>query len=265
MNQNNQSTDKTTSAIVPKINIGGTGISDITLEETMDLFDGWIQQKQQKRICVTPVNCVVWANKNKGLQALYNTADLTLCDGVPLIWASKFLGQQKLRGRVTGLDLLPLYIERCYLKHFSMFFLGAAEGVALEYRNQLEEKYPGIHIVGVYSPPYTKEFSNEENEKMIELINAAKPDILWVSLTAPKQDFWIQQNYQQLNSSINIGIGGALDVAVGKFNRSPIWMQKNGLEWLYRFINEPKRLFRRYFIEAPAFIPIIIKQKFLGK
>ncbi|HQR94649.1 MAG TPA: WecB/TagA/CpsF family glycosyltransferase [Sediminibacterium sp.] len=250
---------------IPKINIGGIGISDITLEETMDLFDAWIEQKQKKRICVTPVNCVVWANKNESLQQLYNTADLTLCDGVPLIWASKFLGQEKLRGRVTGLDLLPQYIERCYQRNFSMFFLGAAEGVAQRFKEQLEEKYPGIQVVGVYSPPYANEFSGEENQKMIDIINAANPDILWVSLTAPKQDYWIQQNYPQLNSSINIGIGAALDVAVGKFNRAPIWMQKSGLEWFYRFIKEPKRLFRRYFIEAPTFIPIIIKQKILEK
>jgi N-acetylglucosaminyldiphosphoundecaprenol N-acetyl-beta-D-mannosaminyltransferase len=115
------------------------------------------------------------------------------------------------------------------------------------------------------APPFSKEFSVEENQKIIALINAVKPAILWVSLTAPKQDYWIQQNYQQLNSSINIGIGAALDVAVGKFNRAPIWMQKNGLEWLYRFLKEPKRLFRRYFIEAPAIVPILLKQKFLGK
>jgi N-acetylglucosaminyldiphosphoundecaprenol N-acetyl-beta-D-mannosaminyltransferase len=141
---------------IPKINIGGTGISNITLDETMNLFDTWILEKQQKRVCVTPVNCVVWANKNKGLQTLYNTADLTLCDGVPLIWASKFLGQEKLRGRVTGLDLLPQYIERCYQQGFSMFFLGAGEGVAQSYKEQLEEKYPGIRVVGVYGPPLFK-------------------------------------------------------------------------------------------------------------
>lgn len=251
--------------VIPKINIGGTGISDITLVETMNLFDAWIKQKEQKRICVTPVNCIVWANKDQQLQQLYNSADLTLCDGVPLIWASRFLGKEILRGRVTGLDLLPQYIERCYQKQFSMFFLGAAEGVALEFKMQLETKYPGIKVVGVYSPPYAKQFSAEENQKMIDSINAAQPDILWVSLTAPKQDYWIEQHYQELTSTINIGIGAALDVAVGKFNRAPVWMQKNGLEWFYRFIKEPKRLFRRYFIEAPAFIPIILKQKFLNK
>lgn len=264
MNQpinNIQTAPETTTS---KIDIAGTGISDITLSETMNLFDEWILQKKQKRVCVTPVNCVVWANKDVALKEIYNTADLTLCDGVPLIWASKFLGKKILRGRVTGLDLLPLYIERCYRNNFSMFFLGAAQGVAKEYQAQLEVRYPGIKIVGVYSPPYASQYSEAENKKMVQLINTANPDILWVSLTAPKQDLWIHQHYQQLNSYINIGIGGALDVAAGKFNRAPIWMQHNGLEWLYRFIKEPKRLFKRYFIEAPAIVPILWKQKFGG-
>lgn len=246
---------------VPKINIGGTGISDITLIETINLLDEWIARQEKKRVCVTPVNNVVWASNNPSLKEIYNTSDLTLCDGVPLIWASKFLGKQSLRGRVTGLDLLPQFIERCYQKKYSMFFLGAAEGVAEGYKTQLEQQYPGIQIKGVYSPPYAEQFSEAENQKMVALINAAKPDILWVSLTAPKQDFWIHQHIDQLNSIINIGVGGALDVAAGKFNRAPIWMQKNGLEWLYRFMREPKRLFNRYFIEAPAIVPLLLKQK----
>ena len=265
MNPSVNSINTVTGTSIPKINIGGTHISDITLNETMNLFDEWIFQKQQKRICVTPVNCVVWASKNASLKELYNSADLTLCDGVPLIWASHFLGKNKIRGRVTGLDLLPQYIERCYQNNFSMFFLGATEGVALDYQAQLEKQFPGIKIVGVYSPPFASQFSAEENKKMVDLINTAKPDILWVSLTAPKQDYWIHQNYQQLNSYINIGIGAALDVAAGRIDRAPMWMQQNGLEWLYRFIKEPKRLFKRYFIEAPAIVPILWKQKFSDK
>ena len=247
--------------LVPKINIGGTGISDITLPETINLLDEWIANQEQKRVCVTPVNNVVWASNNLPLQEIYNSADLTLCDGVPLIWASKFIGKQALRGRVTGLDLLPQFIERCYQKNYSMFFLGAAEGVAASYQKQLEQQYPGIQIKGVFSPPYAEQFSTEENQKIIELINEAKPDILWVSLTAPKQDIWIHEHLHQLKSIINIGVGGALDVAAGKFNRAPIWMQKNGLEWFYRFMKEPKRLFSRYFIEAPAIVPLLLKQK----
>jgi N-acetylglucosaminyldiphosphoundecaprenol N-acetyl-beta-D-mannosaminyltransferase len=250
--------------IAPKINIAGTGISNVSLSETMDMFDQWIAEGLKKRVCVTPVNCVVWANQNPTLKSIYNNADLTLCDGVPLIWASKFLGNGILKGRVTGLDLLPQYIERCYQKGHSQYFLGAKEGVGELLQKVSESKYPGIKIKGVYSPPFAEEFEAEENEKMIALINEAAPDILWVSLTAPKQDRWIAKHIDQLNVHIAIGIGGAFEVAAGTIDRAPIWMQKNGLEWLYRFYKEPKRLFRRYMIEAPQFIPMLLKQKFRG-
>jgi len=248
-------------SIAPKINIAGTGISNVTLAETMDLFDAFIANKQKKRICVTPVNCVVWAHSDPSLKAIYNEADLTLCDGVPLIWASQFLGDGNLKGRVTGLDLLPQYIQRSYQKGHSQFFLGAKEGVGELLRQESEKKYPGIKINGVYSPPFAEEFEEAENEKMIALINEAAPDILWVSLTAPKQDRWIAKQFDRLNVHIAIGIGGAFEVAAGTIDRAPIWMQKNGLEWFYRFYKEPKRLFRRYMIEAPQFIPLILQQK----
>lgn len=246
-------------SIAPKINIGGTGISQVSLSETMDLFDRWIQHGEKRRVCVTPVNCIVWANKNSSLQQLYNDADLTLCDGVPLIWAAKLLSKRSLT-RVTGLDLLPKYIERCYQKEHSQFFLGAKEGVAAMLKEQSEKKYPGIKIKGMYSPPFAETFSKEENDKMIALINEVKPDILWVSLTAPKQDYWIKEHLHRLDVRIAIGVGGAFEVAAGLIDRAPLWMQKNGLEWLYRLYKEPRRLFRRYLLEAPAFIPIVIKQ-----
>jgi N-acetylglucosaminyldiphosphoundecaprenol N-acetyl-beta-D-mannosaminyltransferase len=248
----------------PKINIAGTGISNVSLQETIQLFDTWIESGAKKRVCVTPVNCVVWAAKNPHLQELYNSADLTLCDGVPLIWASAFLRKGKLKGRVTGLDLLPQYMAHAAEKGYTHFLLGAKEGVGETLKKSTEEKYPAIKITGVYSPPFAEEFSEEENEKMIRMINEVKPDILWVSLTAPKQDYWIAQHLNRLEVSIAIGVGGAFEVAAGLIPRAPIWMQKNGLEWLYRLYREPRRLYRRYIIEAPAFFPLIIRQKLRG-
>ena len=110
-------------------------------------------------------------------------------------------------------------------------------------------------------PPFMTTFTAEENNKMITAVNAASPDVLLVSLTAPKQDIWIANNKEALNATLLVGIGGAFEVMAGLAKRAPKWAQKVGLEWLYRFIQEPKRLFRRYFIEAPLFIPLIIKQK----
>ncbi len=252
-------------SIVPKISIAGTGISDITLQETIALFDQWIHDHEKKRVCITPVNCVVWANDNEDLRDIYNSADLTLCDGVPLIWASRFLDKGTLRGRVTGLDLLPEFTTRCYEKGYSMFFLGASEKTNRVLKQKLEVAYPGIRIAGMYSPPYTNKFSDTENQKILSLINEVQPDIVWVSLTAPKQDYWIHQFFPELDTKIAIGIGGALDVMAGNIDRAPNWMQKNGLEWFFRFCKEPKRLFRRYFVEAPRIIPLLFRQKLTGK
>ena len=243
-----------------KVNIGGVGISNLYFSDLLEILSSSIDNKEKLRVCVTPVNCIVWANQNKALQDIYNSADFTLCDGVPIIWASRFLGN-KIRERITGLDLLPNFIAASYKNDHTMFFLGAKEGVAQSLKTKCETVYPGIKIVGVYTPPMADEFSIAENQKIMEMINAVKPNILWVSLTAPKQDFWIAAHIAKLDVNIAIGVGGAFEVSAGLIQRAPVWMQKAGLEWLFRFLKEPKRLFRRYFIEAPLFFPIILKQK----
>ena len=246
---------------VPKINIASIGISNCDLNDTISIFSDAIREGKKLRVCVTPVNCVEWAQDNLSLRNIYNTADLTLCDGVPLIWMSRFLGHP-LKGRVTGLDLLPAFAKTCYEEGFTMFLLGAKEGVGEELKNYFEKLYHGIRIVGVYSPPFAERFSDEENQKMIDMVNEVKPDILWVSLTAPKQDYWIYEHFDKLQTNIAIGVGGAFEVTAGLIKRSPKWMQKAGLEWLFRFGSEPRRLFRRYFIEAPRIFPPVLKQKF---
>lgn len=242
------------------ITILSVNISKKNITETMQLFCEWIEGHHKKRVCVTPVNCVLWARENKKLRTLYNSSDLNLADGVPLLWASKLLGN-KIRGRVTGLDLLPSFTKIAAQKNFTFFFLGAKEGVAESLAKKLKHNHPALNVVGYYSPPFAEKFTDEENKKMVDLINAAKPNVLWVSLTAPKQDYWIHEHLNQLNVNIAIGVGGAFEVTAGLIKRAPTWMQKNGLEWLFRFLQEPKRLFKRYFIEAPVFIPLIFLQR----
>lgn len=250
-------------SIARKVNIAGTGISDVSLADTLRLFSDWIEQGAKKRICVTPVNCVVWAHQNAALQQIYNQADLTLCDGVPLLWAARFTGH-RLKGRVTGLDLLPAFSAISGQKGYRVFLLGAKPGVGETLARQLEKQYPGIQVCGTYAPPMMHTFTAEENEKMIGLVNAAAPDVLWVSFTAPKQDFWIHEHFHQLHAKVMVGVGGAFEVTAGLIDRAPRWMQRAGAEWLYRLVKEPKRLWRRYLVEAPRILPILWKQR-LGK
>ncbi len=145
-----------------------------------------------------------------------------------------------------------------------MFLLGAKDGVGEQLKAHFESLYPDINIVGVYSPPFAEKFTDEENDRMISMINAVKPNVLWVSLTAPKQDYWIHENLPKLNVNVAIGVGGAFEVTAGIISRAPRILQRAGLEWFYRFINEPRRLFRRYMVEAPRFFPLILRQKLKG-
>ena len=243
-----------------KVNILGVQISSITNDDLLAAFTSNILHKEKKQVCITPVNSVLAAVKSEQVKTIYNNADYVLCDGMPLKWASSFLNTP-IKERITGLDLLPNLVELCSKNDFSIFLLGASPGVGDKLKDIILNQYPQAKIVGVYVPPFMTTFTADENNNMISAVNAASPDVLLVSLTAPKQDIWIANNKDALNATLLVGIGGAFEVMAGLAKRAPKWVQKAGLEWLYRFIQEPKRLFRRYFIEAPLFIPLIIKQK----
>ncbi len=243
-----------------KVNILGIQVSSITLTSLLYDFAVLIKSNSKASVCITPVNSILAANKNGVVKNIYNNASYTLCDGVPVFWASKFLGTP-IAQRITGLDLLPALLPFCSENNFSLFFLGASPGCGLSLKAKAEQLYPGININGVYCPPFAEKFESSENDKMISLINEVKPDFVLVSLTAPKQDIWIAENLQKLDTKICIGIGGAFEVTAGLIPRAPHWMQVNGIEWFYRFCKEPKRMFKRYFMEAPLFIPLILLQK----
>ena len=247
----------------PKHNILGIQVSSISMANLLADFAGFIRTGNKASVCITPVNSILAARKNAQVLSIYNNATYTLCDGVPVLWASRFLGTP-IEERITGLDLLPALLAFCATHNFSLFFLGASPGVGDALKAKAELLYPSINIKGVYCPPFAAKFEKEENDKIMAAINAVQPDLVLVSLTAPKQDIWISENLAMLNTKIAIGIGGAFEVTAGLINRAPLWMQKAGLEWFYRFMQEPKRMFKRYFIEAPIFIPLVILQKIRG-
>lgn len=243
-----------------RVDILGTPVSSLTMDELFSDWEAVIQKGEKAQVCITPVNSILAARATARVQEIYQHADYVLCDGVPVKWASNFLGDP-IKERITGLDVLPRIFPFAASRNFTIFLLGASPGVAETLKAVMEAKHPGVKIVGTFVPPFRAVFSDEENEEMIEAINAVKPDILLVSLTAPKQDIWIAENLEKLDTHVAIGIGGAFEVAAGMIQRAPLWMQKSGLEWFYRFLQEPKRMFRRYFVEAPVFIPLIIQQK----
>ena len=244
-----------------RVNILGTQVSSISSTDLLADFKVAIQAKKLMQVAITPVNSILAAYKNPQVQEAYNAANYVLCDGMPVKWASTFLNTPIVE-RITGLDLLPSLVAFAANENFSLFLLGASPGVGEKLKEVILQQYPNCKIVGIYVPPFMPVFDAAENKKMVDAVNAAKPDIVLISLTAPKQDLWITQNKAQLHPALYVGIGGAFEVMAGLAKRAPKWMHGAGLEWLFRLIQEPKRMYRRYLIEAPLFIPLVIRQKF---
>ena len=244
-----------------KVSILGVNVSSINNNDLIKFFVSNIKDKKLVQVAITPVNSILAAYKDPKVLEMYNNAEFVLCDGMPVKWASHVLGNPIIE-RITGLDLLPQIASLAHDEKFSIFLLGASPGVADTLAEVIKTQFSNAKIAGIYVPPFMKVFSEEENRNMVNAVNVSNADIVLVSLTAPKQDIWIAQNKNILNPALYVGIGGAFEVMAGMTKRAPKWMQASGLEWLYRFIQEPKRLFRRYFIEAPVFIPLIFKQKF---
>lgn len=192
---------------------------------------------------------IVRLEKDAELREIYAHADIVIADGMPVVWASKLLGEP-LEERVTGADLMPDVCARAAKEGLSIFMLGAAEGVALEARRRLEALYPGLICVGTYSPPYGFEEKPEFCDQIVGLIQKASPDIIFVGLGAPKQEKWIFRNYKKFPKGVFLGIGASIDFCAGNVKRAPVWLQKSGLEWTYRLVQEPKRLAKRYAVDT---------------
>lgn len=218
--------------------------------------------KQQKVfVCANPHSLVEARHDPLFQQALHN-GDLVTPDGTGIVLASKILGGS-IRERVTGSDIfwgLSDVLNKTGGK--SYFFLGSSEETLTAIKAKMAKEYPNIIFAGSYSPPYKPEFSEEESQLMIEAVNKAKPDVLWVGMTAPKQEKWLHEHREQLNVKFMGAIGAVFDFYVGNVKRSHPLFRKMGLEWLPRLIQEPRRLFWRNFISSPIFIGLVLKQRF---
>jgi N-acetylglucosaminyldiphosphoundecaprenol N-acetyl-beta-D-mannosaminyltransferase len=242
-----------------KVKIGKTHVNNVTLEESVGVIEQMIA-KDEKTYVVTPnVDHIVKLETDEEFLRVYQGAGLVLPDGNPLVWASRFLGTP-LKERVTGSDLFPALCENASKHNHSVFFLGGLEGVAQKAAENLMKKHPNLNVVGVYCPPFGFDKNKEENDKIVAMINEVKPDILFVGVGAPKQEKWIYRNINQLHIKVAIGIGASFDFEAGTIKRASKAYRNAGLEWFWRFANEPRRLFRRYFIDSARFIPIIYKQ-----
>ena len=235
-----------------------TEIDNLTMDETLQAIDRLIQEDKNAYVVTPNVDHIVRLEKNSEFQEVYEHADLILADGKPLIWISKKY-KTPIQEKISGSDLFPLLCKMATEKGYKMYFLGAAEGVVTKAAENLRNRFPGLEVVGTYSPPFGFEKDTAEIEKIIRMIKTVKPHILVVGLGSPKQEKFILNYREQLKVPISLGLGASLDFEAGNIQRAPDWMSRNGLEWFYRFIHEPRRLFKRYFVDDMKIVKLIWK------
>jgi N-acetylglucosaminyldiphosphoundecaprenol N-acetyl-beta-D-mannosaminyltransferase len=244
--------------VIPPVNILGVGVSVLNISKTLAYIQHQIDCRGSSYICCTNTHLICEAQSNPSLRRALNRAGLVTPDGMPLVWLSRLRGHPEVE-RVYGPDLLLAACERSLQTGWRHYFYGAEPGVAEMLANRLCERYPGLVVAGFSTPPF-RVLSAEEDAAEVELINAAQPDILWVGLGAPKQELWMASHLGRITASVMVGVGAAFDFHAGIKKQAPRWMQRSGLEWLFRLFSEPKRLAKRYLVNNPLFLWLVFLQ-----
>lgn len=242
-----------------KVELFGIAFDNFDFEDVAGYFHRTIQAGVPKYMLTCNVDHLVQLRQDLDFLRVYREADAVVADGMPVIWASRLMGRP-LKQKVSGSDLLPELGYELERRRYRLFFLGAAEGVAEAARDNLLHQYPALNIVGCYSPSYGFEENEEENQHILQLLKDARPDIVLVGVGAPKQEKWINRYCKEYGAPLSIGVGATFDFLAGKVKRAPRWMQRAGLEWCWRLIQEPRRLWRRYLVEDIQFLRMLMRE-----
>ena len=244
-----------------KVNILGVGISPVNISQAVDTITKWVETKQKNYVCVTPAHGIMDCQQDGSLRRIFNGSGLTTPDGMSIVWILNLLGYRNVN-RVYGPDLMQSVCKYSSdNEKYTHFLYGGLEGVPEKLARELTQVHPNLNIVGAYSPPFGP-IPHDEDKKIVDRINVLSPDIIWIGISTPKQERWMASHIDLLNASVIIGVGAAFDFLSGTKHQAPRWMQRYGLEWLFRLFNEPKRLWRRYIL-YPYFLILVIAQ-FLG-
>lgn len=241
-----------------KVRLFNIDVDNLTMSETLDLITQNIKDKKQIHHCVINAGKVVAMQHNAELFESVASADLINADGMGIVYASRFLGKT-LKERVTGIDLMIHLLSICGREGYTAYFLGAKKEIVEAVVNTVRQKY-GEQVVAGYRDGY---FSPEEEATIAQEINESKANILFVAITSPKKENFLHRHKDALKDvNFIMGVGGSFDVIAGKVKRAPVWMQNIGLEWFYRFIQEPRRMWKRYMLGNTKFIWLTVKQRF---
>jgi len=241
-----------------KVNLLGVSIDALSLEETVRRIEEYIRTGQPHRVMTVNPEFLYNAQINGELCDLANRADLVTPDGVGIVWACRVAGNP-VPERVTGIDLMFRLVELAAVEGWSIFLLGAAPGVAEEAAAKLSLDYPGLRVAGVHHGY----FKDNEDAKVTGIVREACPDLLFVALGAPKQEWWIDRNLEETGAAVAVGVGGSFDVAAGKVRRAPRWVRRLHLEWLFRLVKEPSRWRRQAVL--PLFAWLVFREYRLKK
>lgn len=236
----------------------GVKISSINLSSACRSIEEFITQQKKAYVCVAPVATIMECQNNEYYRQIINQADLTTPDGMPVVWLGKLKGQRTI-DRTYGPDLTLAMCAIAEQKNYRLYFYGGTREALDGLISRLQKEFPGLNIVGAFSPPF-RNLSEVENEEIIRAMNQARPDIIWVGLGAPKQDIWMYENRAALNAPVLIGVGAAFDFLSGTKKQAPRWMQRSGLEWVFRLACEPRRLAKRYLVGNTRFVGLLAKQ-----
>jgi N-acetylglucosaminyldiphosphoundecaprenol N-acetyl-beta-D-mannosaminyltransferase len=239
-----------------RITLMGCQVDNLSMEETLGRIEQFIQSGRPHQHVVVNVDKLVKASRDPGLRQIINDCALVNADGMPVVWASRLLGKP-LKERVAGVDLFEALMRRAGEKGWRVFLLGARDEVVSKVAETYQRKYPGLQLAG-YRNGYWK--GEEEEAEVARQVRDSRADLLFVAISSPKKEQFLGRYQADMKIPFAMGVGGTFDVAIGRVKRAPVWMQKSGLEWFYRFLQEPRRMFRRYFIEDMAFIWLFIKE-----
>jgi len=257
-------------APLPKKNVLGVGISAVSYGDVVEACSRWIGERRAalragaplppaRYLCVTSVHGVITAWKNPDLRSVLNRADGATPDGMPVVWALRSFGVRD-QGRVYGPALMLKLCERAAANGYRVFLYGATGETLAVLAARLRRRFPGLNICGVYAPPF-RPLTPEEDAACTRKTLASRADLVFVGISTPKQERWMADHAARLPGVVMVGVGAAFDFHAGRVRQAPAWMQQRGLEWFFRLCMEPRRLWRRYLLETPLFLPLWALQK----
>jgi len=241
------------------VEVGGVPIDSLTLQEAILAIDDLVARKAGGAVFTPNVDHVVEFEQNPRLREAYAGADLSLVDGMPVLWASRLVGAP-LPEKISGSDLVEPLLAHASARGWRVFLLGGGGGVAELAAAKLAVRMPGLEVVGTLGPRVDMGQPKERRREIVEAIARARPDVVLVAFGAPKQELFIHESRAELAPAVLFGLGASLDFIAGTLSRAPAWVSNAGLEWAYRLAREPRRLWKRYLVRDPRFFVIVMKQ-----